>query len=274
MCRWLAYTGGPVSIADVLFTDKNSLIDQSIRSRSAETPTNADGFGVGWYAYRETPGLYRSIRPAWNDFNLRDIASQVESHLFMAHVRATSAATVQETNCHPFRHGKWLFVHNGEIFEIEKMRRELLFKVAPELFNCVQGSTDSELMFYLALTLGLEADPIGALERMAGLVEATGRKVGVKECLWMTLGVTDGKSLYAVRYASDRHAPTLYHSRDLADVLKANPGMRKDLSPKTRMVVSEPMLKAAELWLEVPQNTVLRFCDGQMDSKPFEPIAV
>jgi predicted glutamine amidotransferase len=50
--------------------------------------------------------------------------------------------------------------------------------------------------------------------------------------------------------------------------------MRKDLSPKTRMVVSEPMLKAAELWLEVPQNTVMLFCDGQVDSKAFAPVAV
>mgnify|MGYP001345721799 CR=1 FL=1 len=271
MCRWLAYTGSPIPISDVLYTEKNSLIDQSVRSRSAETPTNADGFGVGWYGSRETPGLYRSVRPAWNDFNLRDLASQIESRLFLAHIRATSAATVQETNCHPFRHGKWLFVHNGEIFEIEKVRRELLFRVAPELFNCIEGSTDSELLFHLALTLGLEMDPIGALERMAGLVERIGREAGVEESLWMTLGVSDGTDLFAVRYASDGKAPTLYHSRDLDDIRRANPGLRKDLSPHTRMVVSEPMLEAAKVWVEVPQNTVMRFRDGEIEKRTFTP---
>ena len=105
MCRWMGYSGGTIPLEALLFAAKNNLIDQSMSSRSAETPTNGDGFGVGWYGQRETPGLFRSIRPAWNDFNLRDLAAQIESALFLAHVRATSQATVQETNCHPFRFG-------------------------------------------------------------------------------------------------------------------------------------------------------------------------
>ena len=105
MCRWMAYSGGSVLLEEILFKPKQNLIDQSLSFRSAETPTNGDGFGVGWYGARERPGLYHSIRPAWNDFNLRDLAGQIESHLFLAHVRATSLATVPETNCHPFRYG-------------------------------------------------------------------------------------------------------------------------------------------------------------------------
>src|SRR5262245_45802584 len=123
MCRWLAYSGDPILLESILFEPKHSLIDQSMASKSAGTPTNGDGFGVGWYAKQPYPGLLRSIRPAWNDFNLRDVAAHIESPLFVAHVGATSQATVQETNCHPFRYHKWLFVHNGEIFEIEKLRR-------------------------------------------------------------------------------------------------------------------------------------------------------
>src|SRR3954466_993171 len=105
MCRWLAYDGAPILLEDLLFKPKHSLIDQSMSCKSAETPTNGDGIGVGWYGARAKPGLYRSIRPAWNDFNLRDLAEQVDARLVLAHVRATSQATVQETNCHPFRHG-------------------------------------------------------------------------------------------------------------------------------------------------------------------------
>jgi predicted glutamine amidotransferase len=107
MCRWQAYSGHPIRLEELLFKAKHSLIDQSMSSRSAETPTNGDGFGLGWYGTREFPGLFRSIRPAWNDFNLRDLAAQIESPLFLAHVRATSLATVQETNCHPFRYKHW-----------------------------------------------------------------------------------------------------------------------------------------------------------------------
>jgi glutamine amidotransferase len=210
-------------------------------SRSAETPTNGDGFGIGWYGLHHKPGLFRSIRPAWNDFNLRDLAAQIESPLFLAHVRATSLATVQETNCHPFRFGDWLFVHNGEILEVEKIRRDLLFAVSPSLFSHILGTTDSEVMFYLALTFGLESDPLQGLARMVGFIEQTGRSRGLTEAVWMTVAVSDGRSIYGVRYASDADAPTLYHSRDMQDLYELNPALQTRLGPSTRVVVSEPV---------------------------------
>jgi glutamine amidotransferase len=43
---------------------------------------------------------------------------------------------------------------------------------------------------------------------MAGFVEAAARKAGVSDTLWMTLGFSDGATLYAVRYATDGDAPT------------------------------------------------------------------
>jgi len=271
MCRWLAYSGSPVFLEDFLFKAKHSLIDQSMLSRSAETPTNGDGFGVGWYGSREQPGLFRSIRPAWNDFNLRDLAAQIESPLFLAHIRATSLATVQETNCHPFRHGRWLFVHNGEILDIEKFRRDLVMAVEPPLFNEILGTTDSELMFYLALTFGLEKDPLGAVERMTGFVEETARVHGVKEAMWMTIGFTDGQTVYAVRYASDNDAPTLYHSRDMEDLHALNPELRGHFATHARAVVSEPIGKMASAWIEIPQATAAVVRRGEVELKAFRP---
>lgn len=275
MCRWQAYSGRPIRIEALLFETKHSLIDQSMSSRSAETPTNGDGFGLGWYGSREFPGLFRSIRPAWNDFNLRDLAAQIESPLFLAHVRATSLATVQETNCHPFRHGKWLFVHNGEIFEVEKIRQQLLMRIAPGLFSGILGTTDSEVLFYLALTFGLEKDPLGALERMAGCVESVAREHGVAESLWMTLGLSDGKSVWAVRYASDGQAPTLYYSKTVEDLVALGLAgeASERLGPKARMVVSEPIGKLAGAWDEVPQASALLLRDGAVEVSPFRPKA-
>ncbi len=272
MCRWLGYTGNPVLLEDVLFKPKNSLIDQSLSCKSAETPTNGDGFGLGWYGTRPTPGLFRSIRPAWNDFNLRDLAAQVESPLFLAHVRATSQATVQETNCHPFRYRNWLFVHNGEIFGIEAVRKQLVMGIADQLFPHVLGTTDSEAMFYLALTFGLESDPLKALERMAGFIEHVARSKGIAECLWMTLGVSDGTRLYAVRYASDGAAPTLYYSRDLESMYKIHPDLRGRFSDSTRFVVSEPAGQLEDLWLEVPQGSSLQIHQGEVTITAFQPI--
>jgi predicted glutamine amidotransferase len=275
MCRWQAYSGRPIRLEELLFKTKHSLIDQSMSSRSAETPTNGDGFGLGWFGTREFPGLFRSIRPAWNDFNLRDLAAQVESPLFLAHVRATSLATVQETNCHPFRHGNWLFVHNGEIFEVEKVRRELLMKIAPELFPEILGTTDSEVLFYLALTFGLEKDPLGALERMAGCVESVAKEAGIAESLWMTLGLSDGKTLHAVRYASDGKAPTLYYSKAVEALVEL--GLASDaakrLGKEARMIVSEPIGKLANAWVQVPEASALRMEGGEVEVTPFRPRA-
>lgn len=271
MCRWMMYSGNPVFLEDMLFKAKHNLIDQSMSSKSAETPTNGDGFGVGWYGERAQPGLFRSIRPAWNDFNLRDLAAQIQTRLFLAHVRATSLATIQETNCHPFRHGNWLFVHNGEIFEMEKLRRDLVMAVDPRYFNNIQGTTDSEIMFHLALTFGLENDAPAALARMAGFVEETGRRHGVEQALWMTLGVSDGRRMFAVRYASDGDAPTLYHTRHGEHVAHVNPAIAELLGPRARAVVSEPVGQYAQLWVEVPQATLLEIEDGGIDARPFRP---
>lgn len=271
MCRWLAYSGNPLALEDLLFRAEHSLIDQSMCSNSKETPTNGDGFGVGWYGSRETPGVFRSVQPAWNDLNLRDLAAQIASPLFLAHVRATSMATVQQTNCHPFRHGKWLFVHNGEILDVEKVRRDVVLAIAPELFPEILGTTDSEAMFFLALTFGLEQDPLGALERMAGFIEEAGRRRGIEQSLWMTLGVSDGESIYAVRYASDGEAPTLYHSREMQDLYWMNPRLRERFTPSARVIVSEPIGKVPEAWVAVPQGTALVLREGEVETRPFVP---
>jgi glutamine amidotransferase len=271
MCRWMAYTGNPVPLETLLFKPKHNLIDQSLTSRSAETPTNGDGFGLGWYGSREVPGLFRSIRPAWNDFNLRDLAAQVDARLFLAHVRATSLATVQETNCHPFRYGRWLFVHNGELHEIEKYRRELMVAVSPEIFSNILGTTDSELMFHLALTFGLEQDPLGGLARMTAFVERTARDHGVEESVWMTVAVTDGETIWAARYASDGEAPTLYFSKDLDQFSHLNPQAAEILGGDARTVVSEPIGEFKTLWTTVPQSSSLRVHAGEVELRSFVP---
>src|SRR3712207_7406098 len=112
MCRWLAYSGSPILLEELLYKPDHSLIDQSLHARMGVETTNGDGFGVGWYSARDRsrPGRYRNVNPAWNDANLRDLAQHIESPLFLAHIRATTGTPVQQTNCHPFRHGRWLFV--------------------------------------------------------------------------------------------------------------------------------------------------------------------
>src|SRR5262245_33788010 len=149
MCRWLAYSGTPIRLEELLVKRDRSLIDQSLHSRLGATTTNGDGFGVGWYDDTGVPRLYRSTHPAWNDRNLRELAAGVSSSLFFAHIRASTGSAIQETNTHPFRHKNWLWMHNGLIREFPRVHRELSFAVDPSLWDSIEGATDSELMFHL-----------------------------------------------------------------------------------------------------------------------------
>src|SRR5689334_12795779 len=141
MCRWMGWIGQPVLIQELLFDSPHGIVDQSLHARMGAEPTNGDGFGLGWYGAGEGPAVYRSVSPAWSDSNLRELAGHVESHLFLAHVRAAIGSPVQLTNCHPFRHGRWLFVHNGYVGDFHTLRRDLLWAVDPSLFAEIEGTT-------------------------------------------------------------------------------------------------------------------------------------
>jgi predicted glutamine amidotransferase len=129
-----------------------SLIDQSLYARLGATTTNGDGFGVGWYTDAETPGLFRSVEPAWNDRNLRELAGHVRSPLFFARIRASTGTAIQQTNCHPFRYGRWLWMHNGVVGDFPRVKRDLVLTIDERLYPWIEGSADSEVLFYLALT--------------------------------------------------------------------------------------------------------------------------
>ena len=274
MCRWLGYVGTPLRLEELVYNPTHSLVEQSRSARLTSHVTNADGFGLGWYGTNPVPGIYRSVAPAWSDRNLQELCAQIESPLFLAHIRASTGSPVQETNCHPFRHGRWLFVHNGFVAEHARLRRELLLAVDPGLFPHIEGTTDSELLFFLALTFGLDAEPLPALERMAGFVEQTAARHGVGEPLQMTVGVSDGERLFAVRYASGNvKANSLYVSNHASDVRLLYPEDERllHLSDEARAVVSEPLESLPGIWREVPAASALVVQPGTAAQVAFSP---
>ena len=77
MCRWLAYMGPPLEIAALVLRPKQSLIRQSRSANLGVTPVNGDGFGLAWWDNNPEPGLFKDTQPAWNDENLKSLASQI-----------------------------------------------------------------------------------------------------------------------------------------------------------------------------------------------------
>ncbi len=273
MCRWLAYSGSPVLIKELLLEPQHSLIDQSLHSQLGAETTNGDGFGIGWYGVSETPGTFHSVEPAWNDRNLRDLAAHIRSPLVFAHIRASSGSPVQQTNCHPFRHGRWLWMHNGVIREFHQVKRELMLAVDPSLYPQIEGSTDSETFFYLALTLGLEDDPPAAVERAVGLIEEVGKGHGVEHPIQMTVATTDGERVWAFRYSSEGVSRSLFYSTAVSTLRAQHPDnpILHQLSEETRIVVSEPLGDLAGAWNEVPESSYGVIQQGQDELRPFTP---
>ena len=257
MCRWLAYTGSPVLIHQALFTPAHSLIDQSLHSRLGAETTNGDGFGIGWYDDEGTPGVFRSIEPAWNDENLRELTAHIRSPLFLAHIRAAIGSAVQQTNCHPFRHGSWLFMHNGFIDGFDRIKRDLVLAVDESLYPSIRGQADTEVLFYLALTLGLDEDPPEAISRAIGLVETLGRDRGIEFPFQGTIATSDGESVWAFRYSTEGKSRSLFVSRDVQTLRHLYPEQEilKQLSDNARLIVSEPIGDLPGAWAEVPESS-------------------
>jgi glutamine amidotransferase len=259
MCRWAAYLGDAIFLEDVIATPSHSLIVQSHRAREAKSATNADGFGVAWYGDRPEPGLYRDILPAWSDPNLRSLGRQIKSGLFLAHVRASTGGATSRMNCHPFVSGRWSFVHNGQIGGFDKVRRALENSLSDDLFDQLEGTTDSELFFRLMVGEGLSNDPYGAVSRAASHVLEAARHAGVTPSLRLTAAFSDGRVLHAVRYATDDHAPTLYTGAFAKGV--------------GRCIVSEPFDRQGRIWHEIPQSSFLTMTRDGTSIRPFAPAA-
>ncbi|WP_288948906.1 class II glutamine amidotransferase [uncultured Paracoccus sp.] len=257
MCRWAAYLGSPIYLEDVICRPGHSLVRQSHGATRCHTPVNADGFGIAWYGERAEPGLYRDIMPAWSDSNLRSLTATVKSHLFLAHVRASTGTATSRNNCHPFVVGRWSFMHNGQFGGYDSYRRHAEVLIPDELYHHRKGATDSEALFLMALGEGLDDDPAGAMARATAKFEALARARGTTPHVRLTAAFADGQRLYALRYTSDEHAPTLYH--------------RWSSTRGGRAVVSEPLESDETDWLEVPAQSFCTFEGAEVEIAPFRP---
>ena len=140
-----------------------------------------------------------------------------------AHIRAAIGSSVQQTNCHPFRHDRWLFMHNGYINEFATIKRDLVLAVGPSLYPLIAGQTDSEILFFLALTFGLQDDPPAAIEHAVGLVEEVAGRHGVANPFQGTIATTSGEAIWAFRYSSEGKSRSLFYTTDVPTLRELYP---------------------------------------------------
>jgi predicted glutamine amidotransferase len=247
MCRWIAYRGETTALERYVTAPAHSLIEQSMRALESTAATNGDGFGLGWYGVLPEPGLYREVRAAWSDDNLRNLCRHIHSRLFFAHVRAATGTAVTRPNCHPFACGQWMFMHNGVIGDWSQIRRKVEALIPDELYSSRNGTTDSEAVFLAIMGAGGAQDPVGATERVVEILTSLVNAGAQKDPLRFTSALTDGKDLYAFRYAVNDNANTLYYRADGDNVV----------------IVSEPLDKDRSIWIPVPPNHAVIARAGQ-----------
>lgn len=272
MCRFLAYFGKEVLLADLLYRPTNSLIRQSFRAQERVEPLNGDGFGVGWYApeIADTPAVFTSVTPAWSNRSLRRLCDHVRSSCVFAHVRAAPAGSaVSEENCHPFQSGRYLWMHNGTIHGFQGIKRRLCNSLPDHLYQAIEGTTDSEHAFATFLHLMERDTPVPcsgedlgeALARTICRLEEWTAEAGVRAPSYLNFAVTDGVRMAAVRYVSDEtlEPVSLYYSKpsryECCDGVDRMVGAPE--GGQAVIVASERLTDPPDDWIRVAPNHVV-----------------
>lgn len=256
MCRLFAFRAShPTSARAALVTAGHSLLRQSCGDRRGEC--HSDGWGVGHFLGPQ-PTVTRSARPAATDPLYRQAAEEVAATTLLAHVRQASAGSVAERNCHPFRHGRWLFAHNGTLQGFAANPERLRRLVPDSLRGLIVGETDSEHAFYFVLgLLGPAAGEADAVTIGRALAEAAARLAelfpgSAAEPTRLNFVLTDGRVLAASRWGH-----TLFRlERRGAPAPREDGPVRAAPDYRAVAIASEPT-SPGEAWAEVPERTVL-----------------
>ena len=257
MCRLTAYRGPEIPLENIVVVPRHSLLQQSQSALEAKLRVNGDGFGVAWYGADKNPGVYRDVLPAWSDGNLTSICRVVRSSLFMAHVRASTVGETSRTNCHPFTFENWSFMHNGQIADFARIRRGLENTLSDTLYEARRGTTDSEMLFLLALVNGLQDDPKQAIEAtIAQISKAQGTITSPNR---MACVFSNGDRLFAFRFSLDLKSPTLYYS--------------DHLEHGGESFASEPLDGNSNNWKSIPEGHFAWMCDSEYCEEPLKTTA-
>ncbi len=216
-------------------------------------------------------GIYRSIRPAWNDFNLArplrpdrvandagSRAGDVSRHGAGNELPSVSiselALRAQRRRCSRSRNSDVISVRDRSgVLPFDSRHHRLRSDVLSR-FDIRPAN-----------------DPLLRSSRMAGFIEQTGRAHGVEESLWMTVAVTNGRIALVGEIRQRRRSTTLYHSREMDDVYAINPDLRRDSVARHTNDRVGTCGTISEMWEPVPQNTSLEVQREKLTLRPFVP---
>ena len=156
-----------------IFSSKihNSLLEAE-NALAFQSERHPDGWGVCYYL-ANTPHLVRSIKTAIDDHLFKRVSGVVSSETVVAHLRKATTGDLSIVNAHPFQYGRWVFAHNGNIPDWQKIKPKIITLISEDLRKYILGDTDSEALFYLLITnMRKYGDPLSSTIDSAGLIAA------------------------------------------------------------------------------------------------------
>lgn len=247
MCRLIGYLGNSIRLDELLYKPEHSLYQQSYQPLELKSGlVCADGVGVGWYDEAGKSFIYRNTVPLWNDTNLKELSQYVQSSCTVGYARLTGIGeSLDISNCQPFRSGKLLFVHNGEIANFKQtLYRPIRDRLSDSAYNLIKGMTDSEHIFALFVEIwqsSPDSSLVSALQMT--LTELTDLAQKYNTSFSANIIVSDGEAVAAVRYGYQTPAPTLYWYCDAVD------------SPSQIIIASEPLFN--NNWVAFSEQSTL-----------------
>ena len=193
MCRLFGlYANKNVNVNFSFYKADKSLVKQSY--------VNPSGWGIAWFN-EEKWNLYKEPWPLFKSYRAEEIVKNAYGKMIISHVRFATHGKEKIENTHPWFYKNWIFAHNGIIYD------ELINLIKNE-YRDFEGETDSEKLFHLIVQEINELnDPI------EGIKNAIKKLKNIKFSS-LNFIASDGKNLYALRYAIEReNYYTLYYTK-------------------------------------------------------------
>jgi glutamine amidotransferase len=234
MCRVLAYIGPEVPVENLLLTPENSLVNQALDpERHPQLQLAGWGFGVWGEALLkpEEPFIYRRPMAAFYDDNVARIIPSLQASTLLAHVRAAdyNARTVlADENCHPFsfEDTPWIVAQNGDLPHWQLLQRRLLEHCKDEYLEQMRGTTDTEFLYVLLLSLLEDDSDAGvqrAFEEMATLIARAMEDLDLAALTKLKMALVSPNRIVGVNFGLGHQGET-DPAGDWRELRKSGPG--------------------------------------------------
>ncbi len=269
MCRLFGFRS-------IINSQVHSSLVHTENALSSQSVKHPDGWGVSYY--REgIPHLIKSTDRAIDDQIFHKVSGVVSSQTVLAHIRKATQGKLNLLNSHPFQYGKWVFAHNGNLKNFENYKDQLKKLVAPDLRRFILGTTDSEIIFFLLLTILKDRIPLGhnkiefdvlsdVVERLCTeIINFSGPLYGGNEVApsenHITFLLTNGETMFGFNGGQNLHYST---HKQICDERSTCPFFSKVcenpvVSNKkiNHLLISSEILEGQNVWNKIPKGTLI-----------------